>query len=143
MKVKGLNQEVDFLLDIAAINKKYAARAGDPRRYFTGTFVVDSGISKPALERKVYESCGRFIEAFYKKRWDCIGQCTVFGPYTYRDIDTGLVVLGKTEYRIRAPFQMADTPKSVRTEIPSGLIRRDAEQALTVKEAKAAVRGII
>ncbi len=138
-RLGGLNTEVDFLIDIDAIQKKYSAIGGDPRRWMTGVFQVDSDMVGDALQRKVYESCGRFIEAMTKKRWDIVGKCHVYGPYRAHDIDTSITILGKSEYKIRAVFKLADTPKTIREEVPTGLIKRDPEHTIDLAEAKKAI----
>ncbi len=137
-KVKGLDTEPQFLLDTAAINEKYSKVAADPRRWWTGVFRTQSDLQGPTLQRKVYESCGRFIEAMSKRRWDIVGECHVYGPYASHD-EANLVVLGEVEYKIRAIFRLADTPKSERTEIPPGLVRQDPEHRISLKEAVRAI----
>ena len=138
-KVKGLDTEPQFLLDTAAINEKYSKVAADPRRWWTGVFRAQSDLQGPALQRKTYESCGRFIEAMGKRRWDIVGEGHVYGPYKTHDLDSSLVILGEVEYKIRAVFRLADTPKTLRTEVPTGLIRRDPEHRLSLKEAVKAI----
>lgn len=137
-KVKGLNTEPQFLIDTAAINEKYSKIAGDPRRWWTGVFRVQADCQGESLQRKVYESCGRFIEAMAKRRWDIVGECHVYGPYKSHDLDTQLVVLGESEYKIRAVFKLADTPKHERIEVPTGLVKRDPDHKITLAEAKRA-----
>ncbi len=100
---------------------------------------MQADIGKGALRDKTYQSCGRFIEAMKKRRWDVVGKCYVYGPYPAHDIDSSAIILGEVEYQIRAVFQLADTPKIVRDEVPTGLIRRDPEHTITLAEAKKAL----
>tara|TARA_Y100000310_G_scaffold314725_1_gene364378 strand:+ start:75 stop:449 length:375 start_codon:yes stop_codon:yes gene_type:complete len=110
--------DADFNLDVAALNRKYAASKDDPRRTWTGTFQVPKGISQSMFERLSQARCGRFVEALNKKGWDLIGRLQVFGPFACHDLQTAVVLLDQNEYRVRGPFRLRK-PEPVRIEIPS------------------------
>ena len=133
--VKGLRTEPEFLIDTAAINKKYAAMKDDPRRWWTGVFQTDAECKDELLKKKTYDSCQRFVVAMAKRDWDLVGGVHVYGPFKLHDIDTSVVILGKSEWKVRAIFRLAQSLKSIRMEVPSGLVRRDPEQRLTLREA--------
>lgn len=144
LPVKGLNTEPQFLIDTAAINAKYAKTAGDPRRWWTGTFQTpfDCVYRSDAFEKLARERCGRFINAMHKKGWDLVSRLSVYGPQRAHDIDSNIVLLDKREYRVRGVFQLASTPKPVRLEIPPDLVRREPEQTISLSDATAAFRQL-
>src|SRR3990167_524020 len=80
------NGEPQFLIDTAALNRKYAnsARQQDARRWFTGVTQVDVDCTGAHLKEKLVDAAKRFIEAFYKKRWDLVGQVYVGQPHKAR-----------------------------------------------------------
>jgi 3-methyladenine DNA glycosylase/8-oxoguanine DNA glycosylase len=140
-RIGGLQTEPQFLIDTDAINQKYAARADNPYRWWTGTFHAPREMSGEILRRKTYESCHRFIEAMAKRNWVLTGKLRVSPPQTARDISTNVTLLDKYEYRVRGIFKLDESPKTIRTEIPSGLVLRNPEQRLTTSEAHAALRS--
>ena len=74
-----------------------------------------------------------------KKRWDLVGKVFLYGPRTAHDIDTNAVILDRDEMLLKAVFQLADTPKLARVEVPTGLIKRDPEHHISAIEAKKAL----
>lgn len=130
------SMEPRFLIDTAAINRKYAKRKDDPRRMFEACFRTNKGITPGQLDTIAREAIGRFIEAFRKKGWDLYSRVSVYKADSCRDIDNpGVVLLDKDEYRARAIFRMASTPKPIREEVPSGLVLRDPEQRISLSDA--------
>ena len=80
------------------------------------------------------ESCNKFVDMLDKQGWTLVSKLQVGGPFTAHDLDTGLILLDRHEYRVQGLFQFRD-PKPTRIEIPSKLVRGETEQRLTLKEA--------
>lgn len=133
--------EPDFLIDTEAVNAKYRARSGDPRRTWTGTTLVDQDCKGDLLQKRLYEAGGKFIQAMAKKGWDLIGKVKIKGPFTARDIETNAVLMGKNEWHLEAAFRLQSAPRTIRTELPPGVVRRDPEHRLTTAEAVRAWGG--
>ena len=121
-------------MDTTAANQKYAARRNDPRRIKTGTFKVPRDASMGQYEGITRESCNKFVEMLDKQGWTLVSKLQVGGPFTALDLDTGIILLDRHEYRVQGLFQFRD-PKPSRIEIPSRLVRGETEQRLTLKEA--------
>lgn len=137
-RLGGLRTEPEFLIDTAAINRKYAARRDNPHRTWTGVTQVDIDCTGEMLKRRLYDACGRFIEAMRKRNWDLVGQVYVGDPHQARD-EHGVPSLGKVEYRIKGGFKFTEPLRAARIDIPTGLIKRDPEHTITAKEAKKAL----
>jgi hypothetical protein len=135
IKVGGLATEPDYTIDVNALQLKYDKRRNDPRQIHYGSFSLDSEIQGGRLEQESNTACSRFEQAMIKKGWDLASQFNVVGPFSSHDIDSNLVLLGRSEYRIRAVFKPQNTPKPVRIEIPTGLVKRDPEHLITLAEA--------
>jgi len=80
------------------------------------------------------ESCNTFVDMLGKQGWTLVTKLSVGGPFTAHDLDTGITLLDRHEYRVQGLFQFRD-PKPARIEIPSKLVRGSTEQRLTLKEA--------
>ena len=124
----------EFQIDTTAVNQKYAARRNDPRRVKTGTFKVPRDVNMGQYEGFTRESCNKFVEVLDKQGWTLVSKLQVGGPFVAHDLDTGITLLDRHEYRVQGLFQFRD-PKPSRIEIPSGLVRQDSEQRITLKEA--------
>ena len=124
----------EFQVDTAAANQKYAARRNDPRRTKTGTFKVPRDASMGQYEGITRESCNKFVDMLDKQGWTLVTKLQVGGPFTAHDLDTGITLLDRHEYRVQGLFQFRD-PKPSRIEIPGRLVRQDSEQRITLKEA--------
>ena len=124
----------EFQLDTVAANQKYAARRNDPRRTKTGTFKVPRDATMGHYEGITRESCNKFVEMLDKQGWTLATKLQIKGPFTAHDLDTGIILLDRHEYRVQGLFQFRD-PKPTRIEIPSKLVRGSTEQRLTLKEA--------
>ena len=121
-------------MDTTAANQKYAARRNDPRRTKTGTFKVPRDASMGQYEGITRESCNKFVDMLDKQGWTLVTKLQVGGPFTAHDLDTGITLLDRHEYRVQGLFQFRD-PKPSRIEIPGRLVRQESEQRLTLKEA--------
>lgn len=131
--------EPNFLLDTVEINKKYSAYKDDPRRYQSGTFRAPKGCNTGQLANIGRERGYRYIDVMRKKGWDLVGKLKAFGPKPARDLATGVIVLDEDEYVLLGLFQLAERPKPMPLEVPTGLIRRDPEHTITLHEAKKAL----
>ena len=97
----GLQTEPNFLLDVDAINRKYAEHKENPNRQWTGVFTAPRGCSDQQFERIAYDACKRWIDAMQKRQWALIGKLHVSNtPYLARDIDTQVGLLDRYEYRV-------------------------------------------
>ena len=135
-RYKIQSTEPEFLIDTAAVNKRLAAQRADPRRWWTGTFRAPKECTRAQLQSTARESCNRFVQAMLKKGWDLIGKFYMYGPNTARDLESGAVLLDKNEFLVKAVFQMAETPKTVRLELPPGIVKRDPAHRITAAEAR-------
>tara|TARA_Y100000310_G_C20689057_1_gene820996 strand:- start:163 stop:591 length:429 start_codon:yes stop_codon:yes gene_type:complete len=136
------NQQPEFLIDTAAVNAKYAAIRHDPRRWWTGSFHApyDCIFGSDAFVKLARERCNRFVDAMKKRGWDLISKLKVYEMGKARDINSNVVLLDKLNYNVKGVFQLAETPKPMRTEIPPGLVKRDPEHTITLSEARRALR---
>jgi hypothetical protein len=116
------------------VNQKHAARGNDPRYTKTGTFKVPRDASMGQYEGITRESCNKFVDMLDKQGWTLVSKLQVGGPFTAHDLDTGIILLDRHEYRVQGLFQFRD-PKPSRIEIPGRLVRQDSEQRITLKEA--------
>ena len=116
------------------MNQKHAARNNDPRYTKVGTFKVPRDASMGQYESITRESCNKFVDMLDKQKWTLVSKLQVGGPFTAFDLDTGIILLDRHEYRVQGLFQFRD-PKPARIEIPSKLVRGSTEQRLTLKEA--------
>ena len=116
------------------MNKKHADRRDDPRHTKTGTFKVPRDASMGNYESITRESCNKFVDMLDKQGWTLVSKLQVGGPFTAHDLDTGIILLDRHEYRVQGLFQFRD-PKPSRIAIPSRLVRGSTEQRLTLKEA--------
>lgn len=138
IRLGGQTTEPEFLIDTAAINRKYAAQRDNPHRTWTGVTQVDVDCAGEILKRHLYSACGRFIDAMRKRNWDLVGRLFVGSPHQARN-DNGILLLGRVEYSIRGGFKFTEPLRPLRTEVPSGLVKRDPDHTITLAEAKKAL----
>ena len=135
------NEELDFRIDTEKANKKYAARRNNPYRIKEGIFRLPKGLSQSTLERAKYEKCGVWIRWLGKQGWELKSELKISGPHPATEMGTdgvyGAVVLDLDEWRVRGVF--STVPKPTRLEVPSDLVKRDAHERLTAKQAAAAL----
>ena len=137
--LRGARTEPVFFIDTAAINRKYARRRNDSRRTWTGVTTLDAELSGSYLSQALHERCARFIDAMAKRRWDVVSKLVVKPNGIGHDIDTGAPLLNTVEYKIVGVFRMADVPKPIRDEVPSGLVKKEVDQTLTLADARKAL----
>jgi len=125
--------DLDYLLDTTALNKKMAARKGNPYRWLTGSFHVPKGVSADQRKRVADTACGKFVEAMEKQGWKLESKLQVYGPYPALDLLTQVILLDMDEVRIRGIF--STHPKPVRLELDPGMVRQDPEQKSTLQDA--------
>ena len=127
--------EPEFLLDTVAINAKYRKRREDPRRQWTGTTQVDADCQGEMLKRRLYEVTNRFLIAMQKRDWELYSKVHITGPFRAYDFNSALPILGKVEYHLRATFKLTAPLRPLPLEIPTGLIKRDPEHTITLRDA--------
>jgi len=134
--------DIDYSIDTAAINAKYAKIADDPRRLKTGTFTapVEVAYRSESFKRMARAACSVWIDALKKQGWDLISPPKVYGPRKSYDLDTNILVLDRKEYLIKGIFMLASTPRTERIEIPPGLVKRDVDHVIGLDEATKATR---
>ena len=130
-----MQTEPEFLIDVDGIDRKHALYHDNPYRVWTGVTQVDIDCVGDVLARTLYGACQRFVEAMHTREWDLDGKILVGNPQQASN-DDGTAVSGKVTYEIRGGFKYASPLKLIRTEIPTGLIRRDLEHRITAAEAK-------
>lgn len=138
-RVQGLakRQEPDYLLDTNALNAKYALRNQNPLRYITGRFDAPDGMSKEGFERLAKQMSVKFVESMGKRGWTLMTDLRVKGPQYSRDMGTGAVLLGQHTFQVAGTFATVSQP--VRLELPPGIVRKDPEQKISLKEAARAL----
>ena len=120
------------MLDTTAINKRMADRADNPYRWRTGSFHLPKSVGE-MRDKMTEAACKAFIQAFERQGWRLESKVQVVGPFTARDMSNGAVLLDMDEWRVRAIF--STVPRSIRIEVPAGVVRQDPAQQITLKEA--------
>ena len=123
---------LDYLLDTTSLNKKMAARKGNPYRWHIGSFHVPKEIGEEMLEKLSKEACKKFVEAEQKKGWELKSKLQVFGSFVAHDIHSNIPLLDMREIRIRGIF--STIPKPVRYELPLSSVRQDNKQKASLAE---------
>ena len=131
--------EPDFLVDVDAINARYKQREGDPRRAWTGTFQAPKDASTNTFQSTAKERCNRFIDSLLKRGWELKSKLQIYGPFAAYDIRDRVLLLDMAEYKVRGVFQL-DKPKAQRIEVPYGVVRRQPNQVISLREAINATR---
>jgi hypothetical protein len=124
----------DFLLDTARINAKYARRKDNPLRIRTGSFHLPKEMKGPTLVRAQDGATGAFVRAFEQRGWVLQDHVQLEGPFQAYT-EARLPILDKYEWRCAGTFKGVQTQEEVRIELPPGIVRRDPEHEITLKEA--------
>ena len=119
-------EDLDYLLDTTALNKKLAQRKDSPYQWLIGSFHVPK-FASPEQKKKVSKTaCDKFVDGMEKQGWKLESKLQVFGPYPALDLLTQVILLDMDELRIRGIF--AREPKPVRIELDPRMVRQDPEQ---------------
>ena len=130
--------ECSFLIDTAAINKRYRARQDNPYRTWTGTTNVDQDNTGETLKKTLYEACNRFLVAMEKRNWTLASKLRVRTNGIAHDLQTSLPLIGKVEYTIAGIFKFHEAPKMIRTEVPAELVKWNGESTASLIQAQKA-----
>ena len=125
--------EADFSLPLAVLNRRLAQSRDNPNRVHEGTFKVPDGISERGFEQMVKAAGQSFIYRMEQKRWTLRSRLKLLGPFNSLDLYSGALLLSEHEYRFRGVF--ATVPKTVRIEVPAGLVQSDPQHHITEREA--------
>ncbi len=126
-------QDLDYLLDTTALNKKMAMRNKNPYRWKTGSFRVPKGANKEQKVKAAKLACEKFVQAMEQQGWELKSKLQVYGPYPAFDILYNIPLLDQEELRIRGIFKTE--PKPVRIEVPPGIVRQSPDHKITLQEA--------
>ncbi len=126
-------EEADYLLDTTSINKRLKDKQKSPYRMRVGSFQLPKGIQGEMKDRACDKAVKSFLLAFEKQGLDLASKVQVYGPFPCYDIRSNILLLDKEEWRARALFKTK--PKPMRIELPPGIIKRDPEHRITLKEA--------
>jgi len=126
-------EDLDYLLDTTALNKRMVDGKDNPFRWRVGTFHIPKGMSKEQKEKASKLACDKFIQAMARQGWELKSKIQIYGPYPAFDLVLQVPLLDMEEIRIRGIF--ATEPKPVRIEVPPELVRRDPEHKISLNEA--------
>jgi hypothetical protein len=127
-------KQPDFLLDTTKINTKYARRKDNPLRIRTGSFHLPKEMKGRTLEKAQDGAMGAFVQAFEQRGWVLQDRVQLEGPFQARTEDR-IPILGTNEWRCVGTFKGVQTQQDIRIELPPGIVRRDPEHEITLKEA--------
>jgi len=125
-------EDLDYLLDTTAINKKMVDRNNNPYRWRIGSFHIPKESSVEQIKKASKIACDKFIEAMSKQGWELKSKIQVYGPFPALDLLSQIMLLDMDEYRIRGIFKTI--PKPTRIELPPELVRRNSEQKIGLQE---------
>lgn len=137
--VGGFATEPNFLIDTAAINRKYAARADNPYRTWTGATTVPYDCTGETLKKMLYDASGRFLEAMDKKNWTLVSKLRIRDNGFSRDGVTGLPMMDKVEYVIVGIFKYVHSTEMIRTELPPEMVLNHPQATNDLKKIQASL----
>ena len=118
--------DLDYMLDVTALNKKMADRKDNPYRWRIGSFHVPKAISGAMFVKASQEASKKFVQAMEKKGWKLESKLQVYGRFPAYDLLSEGILLDMDQYRIRGIF--STIPKPVKIELPEHLVRDDKEE---------------
>ena len=128
--------EPDFLLDSAKIQARVNEQAKNPVRPDICSFTIPNDASISYCESRMSEAIGQWIAWKAKEDWSLDSDVRRIGRFPARDIETGTVILGRSEFRYWARFRYAGpTPKALRIPLNPATVRQAPDHRLTLKEA--------
>lgn len=135
MQVGSTKEELDYLLDTTAINKRIADQKDNPFRWRVGSFQVPKGVSGETLKKHCRKACDKFVSAYERQGWQLASKVQVYEgePYAY-DIRDGIPLLDMQEMRVRAIFKLTKEPQKIRIELPPTSVRHDPEETTTLRK---------
>lgn len=118
-----------FGVDVGELQKKYGT--GDNRRVARGSFRIPLGASQRVAAQITRQAGYRWIEAMKKQGWELISEV--------RANDRGLRADPIT-YELMHGFQFVATfakvnAKPARLEIPLGIVKRESDHRISLREA--------
>jgi hypothetical protein len=133
------SQEVNFLIDTAAINRKYRARQDNPHRTWTGTTTVPRDATQGQIKSIIYDACNRYLVAMEKRNWNLVSKLRVRANGTAYDMLSNLPLLDKIEYTITGIFKFMEAPRTIRTEIAAEMVQTERNMGTTLQQVKRAL----
>ena len=125
----------DFLLNTQRIQRRLDARKDNPYRIKTVVFRAPKDCSLRVFEMLKKNAGEKMLAWEAKDGFVLASPLRLTGPFPYHDIDTGIVLLGDSEYRWQGIFRYERSQKMVRQELDPATVKQDPEHRLTLKEA--------
>lgn len=130
--------EPQYLLDTAALNRKYAERGENPYRYWVGSVNIDQDCLGESLKSRLYEAAWTFIDAKKKQGWELEGSLHFDEPKRALT-DEGLPHLGQVTYRITGVFKYWGKREVIREEFDPAIIASEPDKTITTADAMKAL----
>lgn len=102
-------------LDLAGLQRKYDARRDNPFRWRTASFGLPADCMGELRQRAFRAATERWVRYMEAQGWHLQNKPEVTGPFPYHSLESGLLIVGQSEYRLRAVF--ATIPKPQRIEL--------------------------
>ncbi len=119
-KLDVLPDKCEVSLDLDAINARLAPWRDIPIRWRRGIFRAPSDASPLHYQKIRNAAVKAFIREMDKQGWDLHGRIQVAPSRFQATTESGVVLIGQSEYVIRAQFQKRDfRPLRVEIELPA------------------------
>lgn len=125
-------QEPDYLVDTARINRRMAKRNVNPYRDWRCDVTVPKDSSPRAFRQRMKDSIDTFIKHLNQEGWTLVSTMRFTRSDRAVDMEKGPLPDCVT-YHVTGTFKT--NPKPIRIEVPEGLVKRDPEQRISLKQA--------
>ena len=133
-----------LLLDTEKIQKRVDRRNQNPFEWKVGTFHVPTDMGRDMFEHQFALKVRIFMEAMRDSGWDLCRKADLRGPFEAFDLDTGLLIPGHQEWRVRGYFKyVGPTPKAERIELDPARVKQAPDHELSTEnpeDLKAAIK---
>ena len=134
-----------LLLDVPKIQKRIDKGKENPYRVKTGTFHAPTDMGRDMFEYTFAEKVRIFMRAMSNEGWELASKVVLQGPFEAVDPNTGLLIVGHKEYRVRGVFKYrGQTPTKVRVELDPSEVKQAPDHVLTTEhdeDLKLAAKG--
>lgn len=131
-----------LLIDTAAVQSRIDARSENPLRWKVGTFHVPSDMGQRVLESVFADNVRRFYKAMDGQGWVPVSAPELEGPFDATDMETGLLIPGYSEWRVKSIFKHTRTLKHTRTELPPGIVKEAEDHTAFARDPGALKKAI-
>lgn len=122
-RFKDLPNDNVVSVDVAGIQARLDANAGDPRRWHEGTFRCPEDARPEQYERIKVAAIKRWLRSMETMGWVLRSRIAVFpSKYEAREPNSQKAQAGLVEYVAKALFEK-EHAKPIRVEIPSNLLK--------------------